>query len=145
MEDIRYATAADTGAIFDLLKLMHAEVGLAAMSEPKVRERIHACLDGGMIIVATEGDRVVGTMGIVLMQPWYSDEWIASETWTFVHPEHRRSRHIRNLLEGAKLAAKRVGLSLTVAVTSDKRTLGKCRLFARHMTPVGQIFLQRAA
>lgn len=144
MEDVRFATAEDAETILALLRIMHSEIGLSSLSEKKVRGQIAACLDRGAIILATEGDVIAGTMGLLLGQIWYSDDWILTETWTFVHPDHRRSRHIRNMLEASKVAARRMEMPLTVSVTSDQRTAGKCRLFARHFEPIGQIFLQRA-
>lgn len=145
MEDIRFAKADDAEAVLALLKLMHAEVGLAGISEPKVKQQIARCLENGAIVLAIEGDVIAGTMGLLLTQPWYSEDWIVTETWTFVHPDRRRSHHIGNMLEAAKVAAGRMKLPLTVSVTTDQRTAGKVRLFARHFESIGQIFLQRAA
>lgn len=142
MEDIRFAKPEDAEAILGLLRLMHAEIGLATLSEAKTRGQIAACLDRGMIILAIDEGRIVGTMGLMCVQPWYSEDWMLSETWTFVHPDFRRSPHAKRMLEASKLGAVSIKLPLTVAVVSDQRTAGKVRLFARHLQHIGAVFYQ---
>lgn len=134
----------EIAAIFRLLELMHAEVAIASMDRKKVKTMIGRCLDGGAVCIAMEDGKIVGTMGLLVTQFWYSDEWIVQEMWTFVHPDHRRSHHAKNLLMLAVGAGKQLGMPLVAGVTSTERTEGKCRLYRRHMTPFGAFFISNA-
>jgi hypothetical protein len=138
---IRIATATDTAAVMDLLRLMHAEIGRAPFSEKAVTRTIEACLDRGVIGLAVEDDKPVGAMGLVVEQPWYSEDLWLFERFTFVHPEHRRSRHARALLAFAGSAAAQAKMPILLGVFGDHRVVGKARLFGRHFAEAGRIYM----
>jgi predicted N-acetyltransferase YhbS len=142
---IRLATADDLPAVFGLLRLMAEETALQRVSFAKVVAQIESCLERGVILLACEEDQVVGSVGLLVAQHWYTDDWHLGEQWTFVHPDHRRSRHARNLLAAAVETGKEIGLPLVMGVFTTKQTEGKCKLFARHLKTVGQIFLSEGA
>lgn len=140
---IRYATAGDLPAVKDLLRLMHAEIGMAPASEKKAEAVVSRCFgrDTGCVLLACNADgTVVGTLGLVFDQFWYTDAWHMQEMWTFVHPDHRRSTHAKDLLLTALATARQVGVPFVAAVFTDQRTEGKRRLFARYLPQVGAIF-----
>lgn len=129
--------------IVELIQLMHEEVGIGQWSEPRVRQAVENCLNYGAVVVAREDGQIVGIMGLIVGQWWYSEDYRLADVFTFVHPEYRRSRHARNLIEEADRAARKVELPMIVGVMSrdGHRTAAKSRLFARHLKPVGNIFL----
>src|SRR5690606_7256198 len=79
---VRLATQDDAPKIFDLLKLMHAEVGLAPMAPDKVVRRMVAAIDGGFVLVAERDGDIVGSIGLVVDSWWYSDRQLLRDLWT---------------------------------------------------------------
>ncbi|WP_376956412.1 GNAT family N-acetyltransferase (plasmid) [Azospirillum sp. A26] len=140
---IRYATAGDIPAVEDLLRLMHAEIGMAPPDEEKARAVVARCFDrgtGAVLVACAEDGAIVGTLGMVFDQFWYTTAWHLQEMWTFVHPDHRRSTHAKDLLLNALETARKVKVPFVAAVFTDQRTEGKRRLFARYLPQVGAIF-----
>lgn len=141
---IRAATIADVPALLEIGALMHREVHYGAFVPAKVQVMIEACLARGIVLVSLSDDGViVGTVGLICEQPWWSEEWQLEDRWVFVHPEFRRTGHARALLRAARGAAIQVGLPLLVAHVGQ-RAKGKLRLFQREFgEPVGAIFFVR--
>lgn len=141
-ETVIHARFADLEGVFQLLKVMHAEVGQQSFNEPRVRAWIKDVLDNGVILLAMEGTAIAGTMGVQPGQwPWTDpDEWHLQERWTFVHPDYRRSRHARNMIEAAKGAARHLGIPLVAGVFSDKDHERKIKLFERQLPRIGAVF-----
>lgn len=137
---IRPATQDEAGAIMGLLRVMHAEVGMLPLSEDRTRETVNRCLTLGAVLVAEHEGDLVATMGLAPGQWWYSDAKHLSEIWTFVHPQHRRSTHARDMLIFADAMAKDLDVPFFAGVTSSVQTEGKCRLYRRILRPIGQSF-----
>lgn len=138
----RRATSDDIPAVLALLHLMHREAPHGALSEARVRDAVDACMGSGAVILSCTAGEPVGTLGLHLRQPWWSEDWEVADTWLFVHPAHRRAPHARLLLGIAKDFARGMGLPLVMGVFSTKRTAPKLRLFERILgAPAGGIFL----
>lgn len=150
--DFKVIRPADRRRIFELLELMHSEQGIAELapfSASKVEAMIDHVLKCGLVAIALEDGEIVGTLGVVPEAWWFTEALHWGEKWTFVHPAHRHgaSRHAANLLELCK-AIERTPVGpdglryiMVTSVLSRHRTAGKCRLFARHFKPAGQIFM----
>lgn len=139
--NIRFATADDASAIYELLLAMHEENGLYSLSCDKVKGKIRDVIDHGVAIVATEDEKIVGSVGLIPCQLWYTNDWNLSDVWVFVHPDHRRSLHAKNLLLAIKQTAARLKIPIMTGVVSRKQTEGKVRLFSRYFEPIGQFFI----
>jgi hypothetical protein len=127
----------------ELLGMQHREIGKGTVNEVKVQQTLQACLQSGAIIGAVEDDRLVGVVGLMVTPlSWYSDDPILSEQFFFVHPDHRRSVHAKNLIKAMKFAAKQVHLPLRSVVFTSKDTDRKVKFFSRHFQMMGAIFWQ---
>ncbi len=138
---LRLATPADAEAVMALLRVMHAEIGMASLNEDKVRQKVAHVILRGFVCLALSDGRPVGTCGIEVSQMWYSDEHHLAETWFFVHPDHRQSRHAVRLMRFANELARQIGLPVFMGVVTTKDTERKCAFFNRHMTSIGQLFV----
>jgi hypothetical protein len=140
---VRMARLEDEDAVYRLLMLLHAENALASLSPEKVRSVItHATRGRGGIIGVIDGPNgIEASIGLALLQWWYSDEWHLEEIWNFVHPDHRRSTHARRLVEFAKWSGDQLGTPVLLGVLTRHRLFPKLRLLQRQVPQVGALFL----
>jgi GNAT superfamily N-acetyltransferase len=144
---IRLATASDEDDIFALLLLLHGENGIFTVNPNKVRLGIrYATQRQGAIIFVNEGPKVFATLGLMIVQDWYSDDEYLCERWNFVHPDHRRTDYARRLIEQAKWSSEYFRahgkrMPLLIGINSCIRTEAKVRLYARHMPCIGATFM----
>lgn len=141
-EGYRVATPDDVSAIMGLLRLFHAEAYYGAFSEARVLEAVGACMgqEGVALVAESEAGEVVGTLGLIAAQGWWTEDWQLQDTWFFVHPEHRRAGHAKALLRGSRAVARTLGLPLMVGFLG-RRVAGKARLYQREFgEPIGMAF-----
>jgi N-acetylglutamate synthase-like GNAT family acetyltransferase len=138
---VRLATAKDAPAIMALLRVMHAEIGMASLNEAKVAKKIQDVLERGVICLALADGRPVGTCALEFSQMWYSDDHHLAETWFFVHPDNRQSRNAARLMRFANEIARQLQLPVLMGVATNKETQRKCDFFGRYMRSVGQLFV----
>lgn len=145
---VRKAEPKDEFDIYTLLLMLHAENAFFRLNPEKVVAGIRMGTQrrGGIIYVIDGPGYVVASLGMVIMQDWYSDDEFLSERWNYVHPDFRRSDYGRKLLEQSKWTHewfKRHGLLMPVQVgiNSFDRTGAKIRLYARHMPCIGAYFM----
>jgi hypothetical protein len=140
---VRFATPEDEEQIFALLMLLHSENGMFGVNDEKVRAGIQwgTRRKGGLIWVTPERPRIVATMGMLIVQDWYSDDDYLLERWNYVHPKYRKSNYARKLIEQAKWTSNLLKLPVQIGINSFDRTEGKVRLYARHMACVGAFFM----
>jgi GNAT superfamily N-acetyltransferase len=145
---LRGGTIADLPRVLDLLVMLHTETPHARLSLSRLEEGALECLQSGIVILSTTlAGEVVGTLGLCIETPWFSEEEWLCDRWMFVHPAHRRTPHARTLLDAAKRLAEEQGYRLQMAVTGyGPRTAGKVRLFSRVLgEPTGAIWHVRGA
>lgn len=146
---IRTAQPDDAPAIMDLLRLMHAENGLAPLDEAKVGVMLAQGLARQLAMVGVIGDpgALEATVGLFVCELWYSSALHLEDRWNFVHPDHRAGTlHAPNLIAFAKSSAQRMGIPLLMGITSAHRTEGKVRLYERQMgSAIGALFWQPSA
>jgi hypothetical protein len=145
---VRIARPGDEESVYRLLMLLYEENALLPMSEAKVRAAIHAGTrgEGGIVGVIDGPDGIEASIGMALSQFWYTERWHLNEIWCFVHPDHRRSTHLKRLAEFGKWCADRlstpeVRVPLLLGVVTRHRLLAKLRLFQRQAPQVGAIFM----
>jgi GNAT superfamily N-acetyltransferase len=133
LKGVRLATPADELAVFELLMMLHAEMGFFTVSKQKVFAAIQWATEGrgGFIFCIDEDNRVVASLGMILTTDWYTDDEFLLERWNFVHPNYRRSDYGRRLLEQAKATSD----WFTKSARKDSRN------DARHIPCIGAYFL----
>lgn len=153
---VRKATPEDRNGLWDLLRLLHKENGMFAMSEQKVNFLLDRLLHPERIPEGDMGLRgfigVIGPVGklegmiiIALGAFWYSDDIILEEYANFVHPDHRRSNHAKVLLSYGRNITDQIGVPLIVGIISNIRTEAKVRLYRRILPETGSFFIYQGA
>lgn len=152
-EGVRIAVQADEKAIFDLLMTRAAEENaLAPVNEFKVLSTIKLATErkGAVIGVIEEQSEIAASVGLIMGQFWYSEQWHYQDLWCYVHPEYRRHRRgntnfAQMLLQFVKWWGEQAGACVFMGVATTDRTLAKVRLFARQMPIIGAGFWWRGS
>jgi hypothetical protein len=142
-EGVSLASPADEDDLYQHLLLLHKENGLYTVSERKVRETIRVATEqrGGVIGVIRGDDGLEGSIGMMLDQWWYTEDFCLGERWVFVHKDHRRKPHASRLIDFGKWAASQMGVSLQIGIMSTKQTEAKMRMYQRKLTQIGGFFM----
>lgn len=142
-EGVDWAAAADEQPIYDMLMQLHAENGAFSVDDARVRLNIKLGTQrqGGIIGVIRGETGLEASVGMVLDQWWYTEDWCLSERWNFVLPAFRKSDHAQRLIEFSKWCADRLSLPLMMGIISTQQTEAKLRLYRRFLTPVGGFFV----
>jgi hypothetical protein len=98
-------TADDALAIFNLLVLMHDEVGRHPLNHQKAFREICLCIEHGAAYMVYRGEELVASSGFRQAVPWYSDETLFSDQWFYVRKDCRGdSRALRALSRKHKVS-----------------------------------------
>lgn len=143
MSNIEIATPHDFERMMTFLRSMHAENGMAPMSETLVSNALARGLsqDRAVVGVIRDGDKIAASVGLFVGRWWYSEENHLEDLWLYVGENYRRKPFARPLIEFAKKTAATLELPLLMGVLSDERTEGKVRLYQRQLPYKGAIFL----
>lgn len=115
----------DVRAVFNLLMIMHDEQGMAPLDPVKTMQRIYDAVFGGSCFVVDGDDCLVGSIGLVVADYWYSMDKYLTDRWFFVRKEARNGSVGKALLIAARGEAETHGLPLFVNVTNPTRRYGK--------------------
>jgi|TARA_A100000172_G_C2955945_1_gene80739 GNAT superfamily N-acetyltransferase len=96
---IRRANVLDISAIIFMLNEMHKEtkVEVPKINTHKLINKINELLHKGLVLVAIEDNRIVGSIAGTTVNDWWSDEMYISDAWFYVFPKHRKSSYAKNL------------------------------------------------
>lgn len=96
----------------------------------KGRAWVQTILETGVVIIASQGPKVVGSIGIAAeaMLPWADDSYLFGH-WIYVVPEARKSTIAMKLIKIAKKTAEAARMPLILATTSGIDVESKGRLF----------------
>ena len=96
---IRRANVLDISAIIFMLNQMHkeTEVEVPKINTQKLINKINELLHRGVILVAIENNKLVGSIGGITVTDWWSDEPYLSDAWFYVSPDFRKSTFAKNL------------------------------------------------
>lgn len=105
--EISPATTSDVSLIFEMLSDMFREQTMPALDPNLAAREIMRVCEHEAAWVVREGDRLVGTMGLVSANVWYSQESILVTRWLYALPEHRGAQGAWGLMmhEAKELAA----------------------------------------
>ena len=92
--DVRWASPFDISSIAALLVVMHkeAEFELGKINSEKLISNINELIHRGIVLVAVEDGRVVGTIAGKQGLDWWSDEKYFADLWFYVSPDSRSSK-----------------------------------------------------
>ena len=138
---MRVAEPSDFQAICALLRVMHAEVGVLTVDEPKAQATVRAIVDSRQCLVCEVDGQIIASLGLQFAEPfWYSSDKGLCDKWFFIHPEHRGSTCAQDLVLTAKSMARIAQVPLWVGVSSTKKTVRKMLFMEKYMVPFGGIF-----
>jgi GNAT superfamily N-acetyltransferase len=105
--------------VTDLLRLLMDMHGASKLALPpvdmgKVLKGIWECDSTGVIFVAEQDGSIVGAIGLVLAEPWFSSETLLYDKFFYVKREHRASNAGDDLLSAAKKYASILGKPLNI-------------------------------
>lgn len=144
---VRIGLQADEQAIFDMLMLLAPENAMAPVNSEKVWDTIKKGTrrDGGVVGIIEVDGKIAATVGIGMGPWWYSSAWHCEEMWCYVHPDYRKAKdnYAELLIQFTKWWSEQLGMPVLMGVLTTNRTLGKVRLYARHIPFVGGLFLWR--
>lgn len=152
---VRVATIDDEQDVYDLLLLWWKEhaAHVAPIAPERLAHDIKLCTreNQGTVAVVDDNDgRPVGVILMVLTQWSFSNAWFIRELYTFVHPDHRKSRHAQDLVQFGKWSAdewsRQFGyqMHIVISVLTQDQIAPKIRFFRRFLTQMGAGFLYPA-
>ena len=142
---VRKAGPADRDAVLDLCRMNHEENGQFSLSMPKVETMVDRAFNNGGAIIGVVGRaRVEGFILLLISQFWYTQDWCLEEIMNFVHPDHRRSTHAKDMVRFGVRCSDELEIPLVIGVVANERTKAKMELSRRQLgDPVGGYFLHR--
>lgn len=139
---IRTARPADVGGLTELmLEFRDTEWPDISPNEDKIAEFMGRVIRDGIVFLAEDGGRIVGSLGIKPTQWWFSDDHFLMEHWFYVARSHRRSTIAPRLLRKAKEFQKRAVAPMVVGLFARRDVARKTKLFRRHFQPVGETYI----
>ena len=142
--NVRPANTDDKPKIYDLLMHLYAENAPFKLCEHKVREVIRrGCDENGIIlgVVDAPDGTIAASIGGLFAQWWHTEDWHIDEMWNYVHPDHRRSSHAKDLIAYMKWVAEQMNMSLHMGIITGTKMEAKIRLYRRQIQPVGALFI----
>ena len=144
---VRVAGPDDEAAI--LSRLLEDIAENASHIAPPSEARIRAYLGPGAIVGVIDGDdgQPAAVCIVVGVQWWWSDHWYLMEVCNYVHPDHRRSSHIDDLIDFERWLSDQWSAQygyrvyLVAGVMGTRRLRAKIALYWRRMTEVGRAYL----
>jgi hypothetical protein len=144
---VRIAGPDDEDAIIS--RLLEDVAENASHIAPPSEARIRAYLGAGAIVGVIDGDdgRPAAICIVVGAQWWWSDNWYLMEVCNYVHPDHRRSSHIDDMIDFERWLSDQWSMQygyrvyLVAGVMGTRRLRAKIALYWRRMTEVGRAYL----
>jgi GNAT superfamily N-acetyltransferase len=125
--DSEEAMREDTRATARLLVGSHLEAGiperLAPLNHAKALQSIYEAIRDGLVLMAFDGEELVGVLGALQYDFWYSDKTLLAERFFYIKPEYRDGQVLRAILREARDVATDLGIviHLTIANTHKNR------------------------
>lgn len=149
--NVRIAVKGDEKALLDLIIMDVREnaTHIAPLSEDRILEHIRACTDRKGVVIG-----VIGSVGapiavsmILPAQWWFSKAWFLQEALNYVHPDHRKSNHIDDLIQFERWVgdqwSKDAGFRVytVFSILGTRRVREKTILYKRKLRESGRLFV----
>jgi hypothetical protein len=149
---VRFATPEDEPAILSRLLEDVAENAshIAPPSEARIMAQVQAGTrkQGGIVgIIDGDNDKPAAVCVLIPAQWWWSEDWYLFEVCNYVHPDHRRSKCIDDLIDFERWLADEWTVQygrqvhLLTGVMGTRRLHAKILLYWRRLTEVGRAYL----
>lgn len=148
--NVRLAGPGDEAAILSRLLEDVAENAshIAPPSEDRIRTYIDTETRRSIVGVIDGNDGLPAAICVLIgAQWWWSDHWYLMEVCNYVHPDHRRSTHIDDLIDFERWLSDQWSeqygyrVYLMTGVMGTRRLRAKIAMYWRRMTEVGRAFL----
>ncbi|MDB4345101.1 GNAT family N-acetyltransferase [bacterium] len=143
--ECRRANLFDVSAITAMLIEMHndAEIKLTSVNTEKLVNKINEALHQGVILIAQKDDKVVGSIGGMIVSDWWSDEKHLSDLWFYVSPSCRKSKAALLLSKGFIKIAKEAKLPVRLGHVFSGDVDRKDKFFERlGMNKAGSLYVE---
>ena len=97
---IRKANVLDISGLIYMLNTMHkeTELNVPTINSFKLVNKVNEVLHSGIILVAVEENKLLGSIGGMVSTDWWGDEKHLSDLWYYVYPDQRKSDVAKNLI-----------------------------------------------
>ena len=143
---VRRAGPLDLGALIVMLAEMHenVEISTPPIKSEKLINKVNEAIHKGIVFVAIdENNNLLGSVGGMVGQDWWSDQPYLADLWFYVSPQHRQGssalKLIKNFISVANDAKLPVRLGHIFSGDLDR----KDKFFERlGMTKAGSVFVE---
>lgn len=145
MPALRQAAPGDLDAVREMVRAhCREEAPSLPISEARLSAAVQACMQQGGILVSCADGVPVGTIGVTVDAPYWSDRPWMIGLWAYVKGGHRKDPHMREMLSTVLEVAHSRHMPLRFEVWGGHRTAGKACLFKRELGgPSGALFFAR--
>jgi len=120
-----------------------AEIKLTSVNTEKLVNKINEALHQGVILIAQKDDKVVGSIGGMIVSDWWSDEKHLSDLWFYVSPSCRKSKAAVLLSKGFIKIAKEAKLPVRLGHVFSGDVDRKDKFFERlGMNKAGSLYVE---
>ena len=111
---IRKATVLDISSLIYMLNTMHkeTEINVPTINSFKLVNKVNEIIHTGIVLVAIEDNKLLGSIGGTICTDWWSDEKHLSDLWFYVYKEARKSNIGKNLIVDFIQIAKQAKLKI---------------------------------
>ena len=97
---IRKASVLDISAIIYMLNTMHkeTEINVSTINSFKLVNKVNEIIHTGIVLVAIQDNKLVGSIGGTTSSDWWSEEKHLSDLWFYVYKDARKSDIAKNLI-----------------------------------------------
>ena len=97
---IRKATVLDISGLIFMLNTMHkeTEINVPTINTYKMINKVNEVLHNGIILVAVENNKLLGSIGGMVTTDWWAEEKYLADLWYYVFPDARKSNVAKNLI-----------------------------------------------
>ncbi len=146
---VRLANYDDTNSIVDMcMAFFSSTPRVVPVSEDRVRATLNSLLPKGrndpnvgsawIGVIGNPGE-LVGSVGLVVQNPWHSEHSHIQQLWSFVLPEHRRTPHTSQLISFSAAKAEEIMAPVVADRASTPAAMERFYLRAGWV-PVGSVF-----
>jgi hypothetical protein len=113
----------DTRALFLLLSVnCHQEVGvpeaLAPFDPVKCLSSIYEAVRDGVVFMAYDGDTLIGALGCLEYEVWYSPATMLAERFFYILPAYRDGEAFKGILALARDEADKRGICISISIAN---------------------------
>ncbi len=144
--EIRRASPFDITAILGMLLEMHqgTELETPKINSEKMVAKVNEVIHRGVVFVALdEKNNLIGSVGGMVGQDWWSEEKFLADNWFYVSPDHRKTPAALNLIKNFIKSANDAKLPVRLGHIFSGDLERKDKFFEKlGMTKAGSVFVE---